>query len=338
MNESATPLHRTQDLGPSGTWIDTPMGSGVDFADLPTRHPLDASAVEDVLDVEQLPKFDDTEHHLFVVLHGLTHDGDRLDTIEVDCFVSESELITIHHEASGGLDWLWSSVERHPQLSDDGPPEVFGHLCEAIGRRFLAVADELEARVDLLGDDALAAAPNILGEIQLLRREEATIRKMLTPQLRILQQLARLDTPHLNDGARPQLVDAFDVHSQVVASLATSRQLLADTLDTYRGAVAERQGRAANLLTVYAAIVLPMTLIAGWYGMNTENLPAAGRPWGWIVVSGVMLVVGLVSWLYFARIGLVRQPRLVEPIGKGLSVAARAPMRPVTMLRRDQLR
>ena len=106
-------------------------------------------------------------------------------------------------------------MERHPQLSDDGPPEVFGHLCEAIGRRFLAVADELEARVDLLGDDALAAAPNILGEIQLLRREEATIRKMLTPQLRILQQLARLDTPHLNDGARPQLIDAFDVCAAV---------------------------------------------------------------------------------------------------------------------------
>jgi ammonia channel protein AmtB len=78
-----------------------------------------------------------------------------------------------------------------------------------------------------------------------------------------------------------------------------------------------------------------MTLIAGWYGMNTANLPAANRPWGWVVVTAVMAVVGLVSWLYFARLGLVGQPRLIKPIGKGLAAAARAPMKPVTMLRRD---
>ncbi len=338
MDESGTAPSRSQQIGPTGTWVDVPSGSDTDLAELTTTHQLDASAVEDVLDVEQLPKFDDADRHLFAVLHSVTHDGERLDTVEIDCFVSSTELITLHSEPVLGLDWLWKSIGRHPQLSNDGPPEVFGHLCEAIGRRFLTVADELEAQVDLLRDDALNAAPYVLAEIQLLRREEATIRKMLTPQLRMLQQLARLDSPHLNDGARRQLVDAFDVHSQVVASLATSRQLLSDTLDTYRGAVAERQGRAANLLTVYAAIVLPMTLIAGWYGMNTENLPAAGRPWGWIAVTAVMLAVGVASWLYFARVGLVRQPRLVEPIGRGLAVAARAPMRPVTMLRREHPR
>ena len=338
MHEPSETPRRSQQVGSSGTWIDASTGPSTDLTDLTVTHRLDASAVEDVLDVEQLPKFDDGDGHLFAVLHSVTHDGERLDTVEIDCFVTSSELITLHSESVVGLDWLWKSVGRHPQLSSDGPPEVFGHLCEAIGRRFLTVADELEAQVDLLGEDALNAAPHVLGEIQLLRREEATIRKMLTPQVRMLQQLARLETPHLNSGARRQLVDAFDVHSQVVASLATSRQILSDTLDTYRGAVAERQGRAANLLTVYAAIVLPMTLIAGWYGMNTENLPAAGRPWGWIAVTAVMLAVGVASWLYFARVGLVRQPRLVEPIGRGLAVAARAPMRPVTMLRREHPR
>lgn len=327
---------RSQPLGADGpSWIDhvvTPEG----MVELAAEHGLADSAVEDVMDVEQLPKFEDTGDHLFVVLHGLSLDGERLDTIEVDCFVSADVLLTVHHEPVPGVDWLWSKVAKNAHLADGGPSEVFGHLCEAVGRRYLSIADELERQVDALSDDALAAAPHMLAEVQLLRREEATVRKILTPQLRMLGQLSRLVNDQLNDRARRQLVDAYDVHNQVLASLATSRQLLSDMLDTYRGAVAERQGRAANLLTVYAAIVLPMTLIAGWYGMNTENLPAAGRDWGWMVVTAVMALVGIISWLWFAKLGIAGQPRVVKPIGKGLAAAARAPLRPVTMLRRDR--
>ena len=329
---------RSQPLGPEGPpWIDHAVADD-GLAALAVEHGLAAAAVEDVMDVEQLPKFEQTEDHLFVILHGLSLDGERLDTVEVDCYVSDDLLLTLHRDPVPGVDWLWQKVAKNPHLTTGGPSEVFGHLCEVIGRRFLSVADELERQVDGLGDDALAAAPHLLAEVQLLRREEATIRKVLTPQMRMLNQLTRLPSGQLNDRATRQLVDAYDVHNQVLASLATSRQLLSDMLDTYRGAVAERQGRAANLLTVYAAIVLPMTLIAGWYGMNTENLPAADREWGWAVVTVVMAIVGFVSWLWFARLGIAGQPRLIKPIGKGLAAAARAPMRPVTMLRRDHHR
>lgn len=329
---------RSQPLGPDGpVWIDHAV-TAEGLTELAIEYGLGPAAVEDVMDVEQLPKFEQTENHLFVILHGLSLDGERLDTIEIDCFVSDDHLLTLHQEPVPGVDWLWEKVAKNPHLTAGGPSEVFGHLCEAVGRRFLSVADELELQVDGLGDDALAAAPHLLAEVQLLRREEATIRKMLTPQMRMLNQLSRLPGEDLNERARRQLVDAYDVHNQVLASLATSRQLLSDMLDTYRGAVAERQGRAANLLTVYAAIVLPMTLIAGWYGMNTANLPAADREWGWIIVTVVMVLVGVASWVWFARLGIASQPRLVKPIGKGLAAAARAPLRPVTMLRRDHHR
>lgn len=333
---SSTPqTSRSQSLAGDGPqWIDSVV-SGQSLADLAADHGLAPAAVEDVLDVEHLPKFEQTNDHLFVILHSLSLDGERLDTIEVDCFVSDDLLLTLHRDPVPGVDWLWDSVTKNAHLSAGGPAEVFGHLCEAIGRRFLSVADELERQVDDLSDDALAAAPNLLADVQLLRREEATVRKVLTPQFRLLSQLSRLPSEQLNDRAKRQLVDAFDVHSQVLASLATSRQLLSDMLDSYRGAVAERQGRSANLLTVYAAIVLPMTLIVGWYGMNTANLPAADRSWGWIVVTVLMVVVGVVSWLWFARLGIAGQPRLMEPTGKGLASAARAPMRPETMLRGD---
>ena len=109
------------------------------------------------------------------------------------------------------------------------------------------------------------------------------------------------------------LTDAYDVHNLVVQSLEATRGLLTDTLDTYRGAAAERQAQAATVLTVYAAIMLPLSLITSWYGMNfSRTCPArAASRWGWIAVTGADggLRPG-VSWVVFVRAGLVGRPRL----------------------------
>ncbi len=333
MMEPMPERSRTHTLPGGGHWIDHDLDV-VEIERLADLHDLPDAAVEDVLDIEQLPKREQHGDQLFVVFHALTTGpDDRLDTIEVDCFVTGDSLITMHRKAVPSIDWLWERLDEHTHLAADGPATLLGHLAELIGRRYLSIIDEFERRIDELADDALVAAPHVLSEIQMLRREESTIRTMLNPQLRVLDDLISRTVELVDDPARRQLVDAYDAHAKVVSSLGTARQLMTDTLDTYRGAVAERQGRAANLLTVYAAIVLPMTLIAGWYGMNTQNLPASDRPWGWIVVTAVMVAVGVVSWLWFARIGLVGRPRLAAPVGRSLAAAARAPMRPVTMLR-----
>ncbi len=329
---------RRQVLPGGGLWIDHDLDE-VEVEHIAEAHDLPDAAVEDVLDIEQLPKRETFGDQLFVVLHALTTDDeDRLDTIELDCFVVGDTLITMHARPVPSIDWLWDRLADHAHLAADGPATLLGHLAELIGRRYLTIIDEFERRIDQLADDALVASPTVLAEIQMLRREESTIRTMLNPQLRVLDDLVSRTVELVDEPARRQLVDAYDAHAKVVSSLGTARQLMTDTLDTYRGAVAERQGRAANLLTVYAAIVLPMTLIAGWYGMNTRDLPASEEPWGWIVVTAVMVAVGVVSWLWFARIGLVGRPRLAAPVGRGLASAARAPMRPVTALRRSRHR
>lgn len=329
---------RRQPLPGGGHWIDHDLDE-VEIDRIAEAHGLPDAAIEDVLDIEQLPKRELFNDRLFVVLHALTTDqGDRLDTIEVDCFVAGDTLITMHRRPVPSVDWLWSRLDAHPHLAADGPAALLGHLAELIGRRYLTIIDEFERRIDTLADDALVAAPHVLGEIQVLRREESTIRTMLNPQLRVLDDLVSRTVELVDEPARRQFVDAYDAHAKVVSSLVTARQLMTDTLDTYRGAVAERQGRAANLLTVYAAIVLPMTLIAGWYGMNTQNLPASDRPWGWVAVTVVMLLVGFVSWLYFAKIGLVGRPRIAAPVGRSLATAAKAPLKPVTMLRESRHR
>lgn len=321
-------------------WLDVETRDPDVVDELGQRFGFDPAAIEDVLDVEQLPKFDTYPGHLFVVLHSLVTAGDRIDTHEIDCFVGPDLLVTVREQPLVGVDWLWDAVQNYPHLAEHGPDELFAQLAEVVGRRYLEVIAQFELRVDALGDRALDADSQVLGEIQLLRREEVTIRKVLNPQRTVLAALRSNPVPRLTSDSKAILTDAYDVHNVVVESLATARSLLTDTLDTYRGASAERQASATTVLTVYAAIVLPLSLITSWYGMNMNNLPAADQSWGWPVVTGAMVAVVVISWVLFVRAGIVRRPRLRDDLDlrSSLLTAAKAPVQPFTMLWRPSRR
>lgn len=316
-------------------WLDTTTSDPAELDRLGERFGFDPGAIEDILDVEQLPKFDDFQDHVFVVMHGLTTVEDRVDTREIDCFIADNLLVTVHSTPVVGLDWLWQQVQRHPHLSTGSADELFGHLAEVVGRRYFEIANELEARIDRLTESALAADPSVLSEVQILRREEATVRRMLRPQLLVMRDLRNRNRSVIGPEGARLLGDAYDVHFQVVESLSATRGLLADTLDTYRGASADIQARATTLLAIYSALLLPLTLITGWYGMNVAELPAAERPHAWWIVTLVMIAIFLVSFGVFVRIGLIRLPK-ARPgaITSGLASAARAPVKPFTMLRK----
>ncbi len=315
-------------------WLDVLTRDAEEMDELGQRFGFDPAAIEDVIDIEQLPKYDLYDDHLFVVLHALVSHEDRIDTHEVDCFVRSNLLVTVRSEPIVSIEWLWESVQSHPHLAEHGAEELFAQLSEVMGRRYLEVLDEFERRVDDLADRALNADAEVLAEIQFLRREEATIRQVLRPQRLVIAALRSNANASFEDRARRILTDAYDVHNLVVESLSSTRSLLTDTLETYRGASAERQAAAASLLTVYAAIVLPLSLITSWYGMNMTNLPVAGSSWGWVIVTAGMVVMAVVSWILFVRAGMVNRPRFGprRVIVRGLTAAAKAPVKPVTML------
>lgn len=318
-------------------WVDLVSEDAGEIGALGEQFAFDPAAVEDILDIEHLPKFDDFEDHLFIVLHALTTDGDRLDTIEVDCFVRSDLLVTVRRGPVPSVDWLWDVGQRVAHLSDGGGDELFTQLAEVIGRRYLEVIDEFERRIDDLADRALDADAGVLAEIQLLRREEATVRKILRPQRLVLTNLRRSTAPVMSEAARRQLTDAYDVHNQVVESLAGARGLLTDALDSYRGASAERQSRATTVLAVYSAILLPLTVITGWYGMNVAQLPGSNGRWAWEIIVAVMVAFALLSFGVFVRAGFVRAPRLGQRrVVRGLADAARVPIAPLAMLWRPR--
>ncbi len=311
-------------------WVDL-ADAGADLVNAVAHEfGLDRTVVDDVFGMELLPKLDDQGDHLYVVLHDLVPHEDRIDTREVDAIVTDRALITVHDGELDGVERLWVQVQRSRDSEGElDPSHLLGHLAEIVGRRFLEVVIELDRRLDDLSDRALTADAAVLAEVQMLRRETSILRTMVQPQRQVLRSMLTIGTPLVTRAGRGRLRDAADVHDQVVESVETARALLGDVLDTYRGASGEKLAEITRVLTVYAAILLPLSLITGWFGMNHENLPLLSESWGWVAVTVAMVLFASVQWSYFVRRGFVRRirRRSASPERRGLGSRPGPPAR-----------
>lgn len=296
-------------------WYDLMTDDQHEIARLHKTLGLKLPGLRDAMGPEQLPKFEDYGDELFVVMHALAFADNRPDTLQINCFVTEGLFVTISKSSSSGLDWLWNAVQNDGYLTQATPDELLGELAEVIGHRFLRVIAELDGNIDSTYDQALSARPYVLTEIQALRKDETTIAKVLRPQRIMLNDLQRLKIATVTDEGRTLIGDAFDVHNLVVESLRSARSTLADALETYRGAAGDRQSVATVVLAVYSAILLPLTLLSGFMGMNVP-LPGMKNNYSWIVITVVMAIIAFGSFAVFVKVGFIKLVQSPPPDGQ----------------------
>jgi magnesium transporter len=163
------------------------------------------------------------------------------------------------------------------------------------------------------------------------------LRRVLAPQRDTVRGLADEEFPAISERARLRLRSAHDQYVRATESLDSSRALLAAVLETYRAVVAERANEVMKVLAVFAAILLPLSVMAGIYGMNFANMPELDWRWAYFVALGIMATVALALWLYFARRGFIGGPRLgriPKAVGSGLAGLVRLTTLPVSSVSR----
>lgn len=314
------------------TWIDvhveaadTDVSDEVDMA-VVSAFGLDAISVHDAINEANLPKVDDFGSQVHAVLHGLRHD--RIETYEVDMFLSDHVLVTFRGDTAPAVDALWDGVLAHPEVRAGDSSELAARLADGLSRRLLAVVEAFDIRVDDLTAQALRADGDVLADVTAVRSDLSKVRRVVLPQREALDLLRVSDSAQISDRARRRFSDVFDVASRAANGLDAARSALSETLDAYRGAEARQATEVTRVLTVYAAVMLPLSLIAGFFGMNHTNLPTIGTGWGWAAVTGLMVLVAAVSIGVFVTKGWVRRPsgrRAGATLGRGLLEAARTP-------------
>jgi magnesium transporter len=328
---NATPATEPTTEPPPGGWVWVDVFATDDdiaeLLDLTDQFRLDRLAVRDaVLDLD-MPKVDDFGSHLLIVLHGLATDS--VATYEIDCFLTNCHLISIRNTDSPSIDSLWSQVSNRPDLAKASVDELAGLLADFVTRRLLSVLEAFDLRVEELTEKALRADATLLEDLTAVRTDLAGVRRVVHPQREALDLLRSARSPLLTDLGRRRFSDVFDVASRFANGLDEARSAIAETLDAYRGAEARQATEVSKVLTVYAAIILPLSLITGYFGMNFENLPLIRTRWGWAAVTAAMLLVAFVSMGVFISLGWVRRPsgrRTGQTLGRGLVEATRAPV------------
>ena len=327
--ECASEMEPTHALPESGwVWIDIAAGPGDidELTGLAEQLGLDALAVRDTVEDIDLPKVDDFGSFLLVVLHALS--DERIETYELDCFLSERHLVTIHGQRSPSIDLLWDGVLARPELASGGPDDALARLADVATRRLVCVLDVFDDRNEELIQRALQADPDFLLEITAVRSDLAALRRAVHPQREALDILRHSTSPLVSDAGRRRFSDVFDTALRASQGADGARAALAETLDAYRGAEARQATEVTKVLTVYAAIMLPLSLVAGFFGMNFVDLPLLASPAGWLIVTGFMAFIALLSVGVFVSLGWTRRlsgRTAGAVLGRGLVEAARAP-------------
>ncbi|NND01483.1 MAG: magnesium transporter CorA family protein, partial [Acidimicrobiia bacterium] len=316
-------------IGPGEwAWLDMQIDAGDtdEVLAMTTRLSFDPLAVRDAVEDVDLPKVDDFSHHLVVILHGLS--VERVATYEVDAFIASNVLVTVHREKSPSIDALWQRAIEVPDLAQGTVDELLARVADTLTRRLLAVLDAFDDRSDELIERALAADPTLISDLMAVRSDVVAVRKTVIPQREALDVLRSSSSPLVSDAGRRRFSDVFDVAARAAEGLDSARSSLAEILDAYRGAEAREATDVTKVLTIYAAIMLPLSLVAGFFGMNFTNLPGTTSQSGWIVATIIMVVIAVVSLGVFVTLGWMRRPsgrRAGALLGRGLIEAARAP-------------
>ena len=319
--EPAIPVDATPATGDL-LWIDLDAAApGVEV--VAAEFGVSAETIENILTDPGHPDFDAQGNQIHLSLNSLTMNAaHQVDSAEFDLLIGDTWVMTVRHEPVPVVDWLWSEMLAGGVEHVEAPADVVSVLVLQGTRRYVPVVNTLATQADILGLDALSGSRGILADVQQLLRTEVVLRTALRAQRTALVGL--VGHPNLTDAARERIADAEGLHRALEDDLLTTRTILTDALNAHYGAVAERTGEITRVLTVYAAVVLPMSLVAGIWGMNVDGLPFADG--GFAAAMVVIGVVGLLSLVVFLRLRFLTIPErvatrgLVELLGEVVAI------------------
>lgn len=295
---------------------------------------LDVHAIEESIAETSLPIVEEHLNEVFVVLHGFTVDeGHELQTPEIDVFIGERFLVTVRSRELPGIEQAKERLALEGGLPVNSPAGLIAFLTRGAGSRYTSLIPELERQVDSLEEMAFQGDPRTAAEGHALRRDVIYLRRALGPQFDVIEDLSESTHRAIDAEARLMFARVAGQYRRGLESLESGRALLGTIMETYRGAVADQTNEIMRVLTVFSAILLPLTLIAGLWGMNFADIPGAHQPTGFWVIVGIMALLAVGVWIYFARRGFIGAPRLRDlpkAVGLGLFTIGTAPIRAVT--------
>jgi magnesium transporter len=266
-------------------------------------HPL---IQEDIVHTHQRPKLDPQDDYLYLVVKMLYFDekhGGELRAEQVSLLVGERNLISFQEDPGDVFDPVRKRIRNgRGFIRSRGPDYLAYAILDVIVDHYFVVLEALSERTEELEDEILGEPrQNIEDEIHDLRRRLTFVRRMTWPMRDLLSQLERLDSSLWADQTQPYVRDTYDHIVQVLDLVEALRDTASGLHDLHMTSLSTRMNEIMKVLTIIGTIFIPLTFIAGIYGMNFENMPELGWTWAYPAVWGLMIALAGALLLYFRR-------------------------------------
>jgi magnesium transporter len=265
-------------------------------------HPL---LLEDIMHTLQRPKLEDYGSLLFASLRMLQYHEERreIEDEQVSLVLGASWLVSFQETPGDVFDSVRERIRNgRGRIRRAGADYLFYSLIDAIVDNYFVVLEHIGDWVEEVYEHVTRSpAQSDVDEIRLLQRELLYLRKSVWPLREVLSSLERGDSPLLAPETLPYVRDAYDHAVQIIDTVETFREMLSSVMDVYLSSLSNRMNEVMKVLTIIATLFMPLSFVAGVYGMNFRWMPGLGSRYGYFAVVGFMSLMALGMLYYFRR-------------------------------------
>jgi magnesium transporter len=291
---------------PTVSWINVDGVHDVDLigklADKFEIHPL---TLEDIVNTQQRPKFEDYDKYLYFVLKMLIYDDatHEIQTEQVSLVLGPNYVVSFQEKPGDIFDHVRERIRTAKgRIRKMGTDYLAYSLIDAVVDHYFLILEKSGERIEELEDKVvLSPQPTTLQEIHRMKREMILLRRSVWPLREVIGALERGESRLIDKSTRPFLRDLYDHTIQVIDTVETYRDMLSGMHDTYLSSISNRMNEIMKVLTIIATIFIPLTFIAGIYGMNFAFMPELKWRWAYFAVLGIMAAVAAGMLVYFRR-------------------------------------
>jgi len=283
--------------GLSNTHVIEDIGSQLNI------HPL---ILEDILSTHQRPKLEEYEDYIYFVIKSIDVNDNNHLTLQYEqiSFLLLEKFVITFKEKTGDIfkPVRYRLQNRKDRLRQNGSDYLAYVLLDSIVDEYFVIEDRLDEIIDPLEDSLLSdPGQKTLHTIQCLRRELIVMKRNITPLRELLSAMQHVNTGLIREKTLRYYGDVYDHVLRVIDSLDTYRERIAVIQDVYLSSISNKMNETIKVLTIFAAIFIPLTFIAGIYGMNFEYMPELKWRWAYPALWGIFIAIGIGLFAYFKK-------------------------------------
>lgn len=305
-NPSLSSLKKMARSSRNIVWIDLQDAAEEEYAFLRDAFDLHPLTIDDCKQDLELPKMEVFDRYIFVGFHKINYDPNKreIEMIEIDTMVGKNFIITVHVGDRPSIANLRGRIESNPKLMARGPDFILHNLIDYTTDQYLPMLDSWDVEIEKLEDEIIQGKTR--GAIEKLvdfRRRVSEMKRSIAPQRYVVNNLSRAENPFVSSKVSVYFRDVYDHITKAYGILESQRDLISSAFQAYSSTSSNQMNEVMKTLTLVATVMLPLTLIAGIYGMNFQNMPELMHPLGYFTVLAVMLLVGIGMIAYFKKKG-----------------------------------